>query len=289
MPLVERRRRLEAALAPALDAVIRLSTQVRGDGAALLAEARARGWEGLVVKDAQSPYRPGRRSREWRKLKLVRRDSFVIGGFTEPRGARAGFGALLVGLPQEDGRLRFAGHVGGGFSDDELDRVSRRLAALEIASCPFVKRPVTNEKPHWTRPVLVAEVRYFGVTDEGVLRAPIYLGLRDDRTSGPSKGPEPPAMSSARQSRAPLDAIRAVPGSADKPPSKAAIARVRDQIDALVERGGGTLRLPDGGAAAGRRIWPSGCGRGWRSRRPTSSVTTWTSRSASCPWSAIAR
>ena len=77
-----------------------------------------------MVKDAQSPYRPGRRSREWRKLKLDRRDSFVIGGFTEPRGARAGFGALLVGLPQEDGRLRFAGHVGGGFSDDELDRGS---------------------------------------------------------------------------------------------------------------------------------------------------------------------
>jgi bifunctional non-homologous end joining protein LigD len=260
LPLVERRRRLEAALAPALDAVIRLSTQVRGDGAALLAEARARGWEGLVVKDAQSPYRPGRRSREWRKLKLVRRDSFVIGGFTEARGARAGFGALLVGLPQEDGRLRFAGHVGGGFSDDELDRVSRRVAALETASCPFGKRPVTNEKPHWTRPVLVAEVRYFGVTDEGVLRAPIYLGLRDDLISGPSEGPEPPAMSSARQSRAALDAIRAVRGSADKPPSKGAIARVRDQIDALVERGGGTLRLPDGGLLPitnlAKRLWP---------------------------------
>jgi bifunctional non-homologous end joining protein LigD len=134
LPLVERRRRLEAALAPALDAVIRLSTQVRGDGAALLAEARARGWEGLVVKDAQSPYRPGRRSREWRKLKLVRRDSFVIGGFTEARGARAGFGALLVGLPQEDGRLRFAGHVGGGFSDDELDRVSRRSRPRAVRS-----------------------------------------------------------------------------------------------------------------------------------------------------------
>src|SRR6187549_3084940 len=100
LPLVERRRRLEAALAPALGGVIRLSKQVRGDGAALLAEARARGWEGLVVKDAGSPYRPGRRSREWRKLKLVKRDSFVIGGFTEPRGARSGFGALLLGAPQ---------------------------------------------------------------------------------------------------------------------------------------------------------------------------------------------
>ena len=136
LPLVERRRRLEAALAPALGDAIRLSKQVRGDGAALLAEARARGWEGLVVKDAGSPYRPGRRSREWRKLKLVKRDSFVIGGFTEPRGARSGFGALLLGARQPGGRLRFVGHVGGGFSDVELDRVARLLAPREIASLP---------------------------------------------------------------------------------------------------------------------------------------------------------
>ena len=288
LPLVERRRRLEAALAPALDAVIRLSTQVRGDGAALLAEARARGWEGLVVKDAQSPYRPGRRSREWRKLKLVRRDSFVIGGFTEPRGARAGFGALLVGLPQEDGRLRFAGHVGGGFSDDELDRVSRRLAALEIASCPFVKRPVTNEKPHWTRPVLVAEVRYFGVTDEGVLRAPIYLGLRDDLTSGPSR---------VRTSRDELHAAK--PRSARRDPRRTRFGRqatdpggnhARARADRRARRARWRHAAARPTAACCRsRIWPSGCGRGWRSRRPTSSVTTWTSRSASCPWSAIAR
>jgi bifunctional non-homologous end joining protein LigD len=290
LPLVERRRRLEAALASALGDVIRLSTQVRGDGAALLAEARAHGWEGLVVKDAASPYRPGRRSREWRKLKLVRRDSFVIGGFTEPRGARSRFGALLLGVPEPAGRLRYAGHVGGGFSDEELDRVARLLAPLETPTCPFVRRPATNEKPHWTRPVLVAEVRFFGVTDDGVLRAPIYLGLRDDvlastvriePTFGPSEGEkrglpaselrsdvplgtEPPAMSSARRSRAALDAIAAGQAPAarvpDKPPSRAALARVRDQLDALVPRGGGRLELPDGGAFPvsnlGKRMWP---------------------------------
>jgi bifunctional non-homologous end joining protein LigD len=250
LPLVERRRRLELALAPALDSVIRLSTQVRGDGTALLADARARGWEGLVVKDAQSPYRPGRRSREWRKLKLVRRDSFVIGGFTEPRGARTRFGALLVGLPQDDGRVRFAGHVGGGFSDDVLERVWRRLAPLETASCPFVKRPVTNEKPHWTRPLLVAEVRYAGVTDDGVLRAPVYLGLRDDVDARAVHVDEPATPRVAGPAPAPLE----------KPPGRAAIARVRDQIDALVDRGGGTLQLPGGGLLPvtnlAKRLWP---------------------------------
>src|SRR5262249_20274480 len=139
-------------LAPALGDTVRLSTQVRGDGAALLAEARAHGWEGLVVKEAMSPYRPGRRSRAWRKLKLARSDSVVIGGFTEPRGTRDRFGALLLGVREPDGRLRYVGHVGGGFSDAELNRISRLLAPLEIRTCPFDKRPVTNEKPHWTRP-----------------------------------------------------------------------------------------------------------------------------------------
>jgi bifunctional non-homologous end joining protein LigD len=204
----------------------------------------------LVVKDAQSPYRPGRRSREWRKLKLVQRDSFVVGGFTEPRGARARFGALLVGVRREDGRLRFAGHVGGGFSDEELERVARRLAPLETATCPFVKRPVVNEKPHWTRPEVVAEVRYAGVTDEGVLRAPVYLGLRDDLAS-PSVHVDAPIAPPVRVQSAP---------PADKSPSRTALARVRDQIDALVERGGGNLQLADGGVLPvtnlAKPLWP---------------------------------
>ena len=251
LPLVERRRRLEAALAPALGDVLRLSTQVRGDGTALLAEAQAHGWEGLVVKDAGSPYRPGRRSREWRKLKLIKRDSFVIGGFTEPRGARSRFGALLLGVPGAGGRLRYAGHVGGGFSEAELDRVARRLQPLETAACPFEKRPPTNERPHWTRPVLVAEVQFLGVTDDGVLRAPVYLGLRDD---------VPPSAVHVEQP-APLKAAPAPsPAASEKPPTKAALARVRAQLDALAERGAGRLELPGGAALPvanlAKGLWP---------------------------------
>jgi bifunctional non-homologous end joining protein LigD len=245
LPLSERRRRLEAAIGAALDGgAVRLSRQVAGDGADLLAEAREHGWEGLVVKDARSPYRPGRRSREWRKLKLVQRDSFVIGGFTEPRGARARFGALLLGAFEADGRLRFVGHVGGGFSDAELARVARLLAARETATCPFVPRPVTNERPHWTRPDLVAEVKFAGISDDGMLRAPIYLGLRDDV---------------GISTDVPLAA--ATPAVVERPPSRAALARVRAQVDALAERGGGTLELADGTrlpiSSLGKRLWPS--------------------------------
>ena len=180
LPLSERRLRLEAVLSPAVGAVIRIATQVRGDGAALLAEAQARGWEGLVVKDARSPYRPGRRTREWRKLKLVKRHEFVIGGFTESSSDRSRFGALLIGLPEPGGGLRHVGHVGSGFTERELKRLAALLAEREVTTCPFSRRPVTNDVPHWTRPDLIAEVEFAGLSDDGLLRAPVYLGLRDD-------------------------------------------------------------------------------------------------------------
>jgi bifunctional non-homologous end joining protein LigD len=250
LPLVDRRRRLEAALGPALSGVIRLSHQVIGDGHALLAEVRARGWEGLVAKDARSPYRPGRRSGEWRKLKLATSDSFVVGGYTEPRGTRKGFRALMLGVPAPDGRLRYVGNVGGGFSDAELGRIARLLAPLEIPTCPFSKRPAISERPRWTRPVLIAEVRFARTTDDGILREPTFLGLRDDVTLAsvhleqprPPKAPPPP-----------------VPAH-EKPPTKAALAQVRDQLDELAPRGGGRLELPGGVvlpvANLAKRLWP---------------------------------
>lgn len=180
LPLAERRLRLEAALAPALDAVVRIATQVRGDGSALLAEAQARGWEGLVVKEARSPYRPGRRTREWRKLKLVKRHEFVVGGFTESQSEPSRFGALLIGLPEAGGGLRSVGHVGSGFTERDMKRLKVLLAEREVALCPFSRRPITNDVPHWTRPDLIVEVEFAGLSDDGLLRAPVYLGLRDD-------------------------------------------------------------------------------------------------------------
>ena len=258
LPLVERRRRLEAALTPGLDAVIRLSTQVRGDGAALLAEIRARGWEGLIVKEANSPYRPGRRSREWRKLKLVQRDSFLVGGWTEPRGSRHKIGSLILGVREASGLLRYVGRAGGGFSDDELVRVARLLEPLEIAKCPFEKRPATEEKPHWTRPQLVAEVKFARVTTEGILREPVYIGLRDDVAPAAVVGHESVAVVASKSVPVAAPVAPAVP--AEKLPSKAAIAAVRGQLDALVDRASGKLKLPDGNllpvSNLAKRLWP---------------------------------
>ena len=106
-PLTERRARLEALVArhtPPSDA-LRLSEQVAGDGRALYARAQKEGWEGLLVKAARSPYRDGKRSPEWRKMKITNEDEFVVGGWTEPKGARTYFGSLILGTHDDSGRL----------------------------------------------------------------------------------------------------------------------------------------------------------------------------------------
>jgi len=248
LALTERRRRLEKALRGAPAKTIRISRQERGDGVALMAEARARGWEGIIAKDARSIYRPGRRTRDWRKLKLVKEEDLVVGGYTEPRGARAGFGALMLGLPTAGGRLRYAGHVGGGFSDKELARVGRLLKAREIAASPFETSPPANEKPHWVRPELIARVKFAEWTSEGYLRQPIYLGLRDDI----------PPDAVARAQPIVVPAPPAAPRG--KPPAGAPERRrLIETLDELEARGGGRLQLPGGAAIdvgnLGKKLW----------------------------------
>ena len=183
-PLTDRRARLEALFArhrlPASRA-IRISEQVAGDGRELHRRAVREGWEGLLVKQARSVYRDGRRSPEWLKFKLLHEDEFVVGGWTEPKGARTRFGSLILGHYDAAGRLVHAGDVGTGFNGDELDRVWKLLAPLTTTASPFHEKPKTLGVPHWVTPTLVAQVRYTEITDDGRLRHPVYLGLRDDK------------------------------------------------------------------------------------------------------------
>jgi bifunctional non-homologous end joining protein LigD len=178
-PFTARRAALERLLRRHVGPVLRLSEVARGDGASLFEHARAQGWEGLIAKKADSCYRTGRRSPEWVKLKLVLAQEFVIGGWTEPRGARSYFGALLLGV-YKDGALEYVGHTGAGFDEKELRKVFGLLKPLERGTCPFRARPRTNERPHWIEPRLVAEVKFTEWTSDGKLRHPTYLGLRDD-------------------------------------------------------------------------------------------------------------
>ena len=152
---------------------------VAGDGRGLYDEALARGWEGLIAKAVDSIYHTGKRTRDWRKIKLVHEQEFVVGGWTDSRTTDRPFGALLLGH-FENGALTYAGHTGSGFDQRELERVIRLLKPLETGTSPFKVRPKTNERPHWVRPSLVAQLKFTEWTDAGLLRHPIYLGLRDD-------------------------------------------------------------------------------------------------------------
>ncbi|AXG83001.1 non-homologous end-joining DNA ligase [Streptomyces paludis] len=149
-----------------------------GGGRELLEQACARGWEGLIAKRAAGRYVPGR-SRDWRKLKCVRSQEFVVGGCTEPSGARVGFGSLLLGY-YEGERLRYAGKAGTGFDRETLLGLRRRLDELALDRSPFAD-PVTEPAPRWARPRLVAAVAFTEWTRDGMLRHPRFLGLRDDK------------------------------------------------------------------------------------------------------------
>src|SRR5262249_10282268 len=123
LPLTKRRTRLEKLLAGHTSPLVRISEQVQGDGRALYQRALASGWEGLIAKDAHSTYKSGKRTPEWRKLKILQEQEFVVGGWTEPRQSRAYFGALLLGVyeptastPSSPLRLVYVGHIGTGFN-----------------------------------------------------------------------------------------------------------------------------------------------------------------------------
>ena len=163
------------------DDAIRISTAFEGEGAEVLHEACKLGFEGIVSKRLDSTYRPGRTT-SWVKTKCVRRQEFVVGGFTEPEGAKDRIAALLVGV-FEVGSLRFAGKVGTGFSAASARELRKKLEALRVRECPFAQRPEgwLGKNASWVRPTLVAEVTFSEWTQGGHLRHPSFQGLRADK------------------------------------------------------------------------------------------------------------
>ena len=179
-PWLARRKRLEKRLGKRKRQHVWLA-ESSTDGEQMIRAAGEGGWEGVIAKETGSRYTPGKRSKSWLKLKLETVQEFVIGGFTEPRKSRKHIGALLLGYYDDDGKLIYVGHTGGGFSDAGLQSMYERLAPLERKTSPFTTTPKTNEKAHWVTPVVVAQVRYNEMTNEGKLRQPIFLGVRDDK------------------------------------------------------------------------------------------------------------
>ena len=177
LPLEARKRALEAVL-PVGDA-LRYSQHVVGEGARFFAEACRMGLEGIVSKRRDAAYRAGR-TRDWLKVKCVREQEVVIGGFTEPKGGREGIGALLVGVHDTSGALQYAGKVGTGFGAAVARDLRTRLAALVRAERPFAAAPGIP-RATYVEPRLVAQVRFTEWTRDGRMRHPAFVGLREDK------------------------------------------------------------------------------------------------------------
>lgn len=210
-PLEQRKERLRALVGGKPEGVLRFSDHILGSGADFLATACRAGLEGIVSKLRASPYRAGRND-AWLKTKCLQRQEFVIGGFTDPEGSRAGIGSLVIGHYQGQ-RLAWAGKVGtgSGWTGAFLRDLRKRLERLEVAHAPFdppVTDPSLRRAAHWVRPELVAEIAFAEWTADGRIRHPSMQGLREDkparkvvrerpaaapRTSSPATAPSSPA------------------------------------------------------------------------------------------------
>jgi DNA ligase D-like protein (predicted ligase) len=177
LPLLARKRLLRRAVA--FGGPLRYTVHRRTAGEEAYRAACARGDEGVIAKRAAASYAGGR-SKDWLKFKCVRDQEFVIGGWTEPKGSRAVFGALLIGY-HDAGTFVYAGKVGTGFGAAVLRSLGAELTRREIASPPFQRNEVRERGVHWVRPELVAQIGFAEWTRDGMLRHPRFLGLRDDK------------------------------------------------------------------------------------------------------------
>ena len=178
----ERRELLRRLLAQAREGGrILYSDHIAGDGPAVLEQACGLGLEGIVSKRTATRYRPGARGADWVKSKCRNEQEFVVGGYTDPSGARVGFGALLLGVMGTRG-LRYVSKVGTGFDDKLLRSLGERLRAMEVNDPPFAENvPRARKGIHWVRPGLVAQVAFMEWTPSGGIRHPSFMGLREDK------------------------------------------------------------------------------------------------------------
>jgi bifunctional non-homologous end joining protein LigD len=190
---IEDRRKLLSQLIGEPRPTLRLSPIYDVEPGALFAEAKKKGLEGIILKQAASPYEPDRRSGTWLKIKNVNEQEFVIGGFTPPKNSRSHFGAILIGYYQR-GKLLYAGKVGTGFNRELLQSLHAQFLRVRTDTCPFANLPLAHKSRFgqgmtravmrtvtWLKPKLVAQIKFTEWTVEGILRHPVFLGLRKDK------------------------------------------------------------------------------------------------------------
>ena len=188
LPLLRRKELLKKILPSSPK--IKFSDHVSKEGVSFFNVVKEKGLEGIIAKHSQSAYRTGRRSRQWLKMKTRLTQEGVIAGFTEPSGGRKYLGSLVLGV-FERGDLIYIGHSGGGFSAKDLKEIREKLDPLIQEKCPFKVEPETNTPVTWVKPKLVCEVALSGWTEEGIMRQPVFLRLREDKAAREVVGDRP--------------------------------------------------------------------------------------------------
>jgi bifunctional non-homologous end joining protein LigD len=178
LPLHERKDILQQILPQ--HPTIRYSDHIEQAGKQFFKAAIQQGLEGIMAKAINSPYSPKLRTRHWLKIKTTQRQEVVIAGFTETRGSRSHFGALVLGV-YEKNKLIYVGHTGSGFTEESLEAIYKKLKPLITSTVPFTPTPKTNMPCTWVKPVLVCEVKFSEWTKDNMLRQPIFMGLREDK------------------------------------------------------------------------------------------------------------
>ena len=229
-PLLARKQALSDLLASSAGA-IRMGDHVEADGEGFYRQACTFALEGIVSKRGDLPYHSGR-TKDWLKVKCLRRQEFAIVGFTDPERSRVGFGALLLAVNDDKGELVFAGKVGTGFNDRTLRELRARMDKLETAKPAFKNPPRGAEarRSHWLKPRLVGEVAFTEWTREGILRHPTFQGLREDKSPREivreePQAPPPEAVGKKAETRRP--AAKTAKAPAKKAPAKKAKKAVK--------------------------------------------------------------
>ncbi len=182
LSLYERKQILKNIL-PDIPAV-RYNDHIIKDGRVFYKLAGEKQLEGIIAKNINSKYQSNKRSKDWLKLKLKKRQEAVIGGYTKPKGSRNYFGALVLGVYNNNNELEYIGHAGGGFTEADLKTIYGRMKSLEQRKSPFINKPKTNTPAVWLKPELLCEVEFSEWTDEGMMRQPVFMGLREDKKPG---------------------------------------------------------------------------------------------------------